>query len=266
MNWYKQEKFASITFSVTDSDKIAAPMSVYDIAYNLGSFLIKNSFTEKFDFQLGDVDMDGLDTEAGTRINWYLQDSQITPNVIESAINAYNKHKVDVELKLTEINFSKSRSDTEGNPLRTARIDVVRNNTLEYEEAPSINVSNSNGFALLKMLQDYGANLNVDYSGQVDIDSLESAISEIENNDYLIQPYTSKDKQTNVRDFGEAIQDASENEGFVTPPEENDTPDGFNVYVQGRSEEQIKRYLDMLKQIIQYIRKSNMPDTRITWA
>lgn len=242
MNWYKNHlKIASITFSIEGTDKIAQPMNKLDIVNDLANYIFyKMGVGKNLGMKWDDIDPD---TSSGDvfapdgQINIYLR-NQIDTQTIERIINGYNKDKAGIiELQFLGINKSGLNPS-----LDTARILITKNKTTDFQEVPSMNLSNSNAIALLQMLANEGVSIGQDaYSGVIDINQLDEAINRLEQEEYVMQPYTQR-------------------------PSEETGEHGAKMYDMGRSYEQLKRYLDGLRKMINYVRVNNLPNGNIVYG
>jgi len=239
MNWFK--KIASVTFWIEDSDKISQPMNLLDICSDISNFIYYEAKIGKdtgirFDHIEPDTSRSQFDAPMGY-INFYLHKTNIDIEYIKRVIDMYNKSRMG-KIKIMVHQEEQSRA-RKGNVIR---LEVIENDTVNYEEVPDINLSNENARALLKLLGDEGiSNISNDLMGQLNINELKQAISDIEANDYVIQTYT---------------QESSIERG----------EQGATMYQGGRSIEQFRRYFEVLKQMISYVEQNNIPNRFINYG
>jgi hypothetical protein len=247
MNWYKKanhKKIASVTFWVEGTDKISQPMNKLDICNNLYRFIYNNGLSE----QLG-LGFDAVDPDASSGnvfgpdgpISIYLGNPNVRGETIQNIINKYNEDMAGmIKLRFLEINKSGARRDT-----NVARILIEENNTTNFEEIPEMNVSNANARALLELLSNEGMEgLSGDdegIGGTLNVAELKNTINNIEQNNYVLNTYTQE----------------------PTMEKEEGKP---TMYDGGRSYEQLSRYINGLKEIINYIEKNNLPLMQINFG
>jgi len=239
MNWYK--KIASVTFWIADSDKMSKPMNMLDICHDLSKFIYyEANLGDNSGIKYGNVEPDtsrtSFDSPLGY-INFYLYKTNVNKQFVEKIIEMYNQSRLS-KLKLVahEENPSESRK---GN---VVRIEVVENQTVNFEDIPEINLSNSNAGVLLNLLSQEGvSSVSGDLVGQLNINELKNAIADIEANDYILQTHT---------------QEPSEEQG----------EGGAMLYNGGRSIKQFRRYFEMLKQMIDYVERYDIPNRIINYG
>tara|TARA_Y100000310_G_scaffold55023_1_gene50439 strand:+ start:19701 stop:20432 length:732 start_codon:yes stop_codon:yes gene_type:complete len=243
MNWYKKAKLvkvASVTFWVEGSQDISQPMHKLDICHDLSNFVFyEMKIGQQFGFQWDDFDPDissgDFDAPTGP-INIYLRNPNIKEGIVKNIIDEYNNYKFgSIKLKFIEINKSGVRED-----VNVARVLIEENNTVESEQLPEMNIANDNSMALIQLLNNEGMSNLDPYGGTINADELKAAISNIESNDFIIDTYT---------------QEPGEVEGGIG-----------KAYDFGRSYEQLKRYINRLKEMINYIEVNNLPIRQINYG
>ena len=240
MNWYKKIRIASVTFSVEGSNEIAQPLHSLDVCHELINFIwYKLGVGGKTGLKMNNIEPDTSETSYNDplgRINIYMT-PETSEEEIRYIIDQYNQYKAgDIKLKFLGI----SESGIGRGP--TARIIISENKTTEMEELPEMNVANGNAFAIIQMLANEGLNIDPnEYGGVINIDELETIINKLEQEEYLVQPY-------------------------VQEPTEEIGEQGATIYDQGRSYEQLSRYIDKLKEMINYIKINNLPNRNINYG
>ena len=237
MNWYKKAQFkkqASLSFWIEGSDKISQPMTKLDICNDLSKFISYDmGIGEKLGINFNDVDPDdssGNYYDSTGPISIYLKNLNIKEGIINNIIEQYNNHKLgQVKLRFLEINKSGLRKD-----VNVARILIEENDTTNIEKLPELNVSNSNSVALISLLQNEGMGNLDPYGGVLNISELKNAITNIEQNNYILDSYTQEPMEQ--REEGKAT-----------------------IYDGGRSYQQLQRYIEALKQMVNYV-ETNLPN------
>ncbi len=241
MNWYKNIKIASVTFALDGTYDMAKPMHALDVCQDLVEYIWYDlKIGETTGIMLNDIEPDISETHHDDpfgRINIYMN-SKITEETIRNIIDQYNQHKTGyIKLKFLGIDKSRIRN------IDTARLIIEENETIHIEEIPTLNVANENAYAIIRMLYNEGIPIasSADLIGQIEVGALEIAIDNIEQNDYMMQAYTQK------------------------PTEEiNEQSGGY--YDQGRSYEQLKGYLEALREMINYAKMHDLPNKIINYG
>ena len=239
MNWFK--KIASVTFSIADTDKVSQPMNLLDICSDISNFIyyeakIGKDTGIKFDHIEPDTSRSQFDAPLGY-INFYLHKTNVDIEYIKRAIEMYNQSRMG-KIKIA-VHQEDQSGVRKGNVIR---LEVIENDTVNYEEIPDMNLSNENARALLKLLGDEGvSNVSDELGGQLNINEVKQAILDIEANGYVIQTYTQKPMM-------------EEGEG------------GSSFYQGGRSIEQFRRYFETLKQMIDYVEQNNISNRFINYG
>lgn len=243
MNWYKRTnlKIASVSFWISGTDKISKPMTKLDICHDLADFIFyKLDIGQKLGLRWNDIDPDASSGDVFSptgNINIYLRNSAIKDGIIQGLIEQYNQYRFEsIKLRFLMINKSGLNQN-----LNTARIMVEENKTSELQEIPEFNVANANSFALIQLLSNEGMGPLDPYGGELDINSLKKAIQNIEQNNFVMHPYT---------------------QPITTEQGEN----GATFIDYGRSYDQLRGYIDMLKNMINYIEQNNLPDKKINYG
>jgi hypothetical protein len=239
MNWFK--KIASVTFWVADTDKISQPMNILDICFDIVKFIYyEANIGEGSGVKSGHVEPDTSRTEFNKPlgyINFYTEGTNIDKEFVTKAIEMYNQARFD-KIKIV-VRGEEVSGLGRGN---VVRLEVVGNNTVNLEEIPEVNITNSNAHALLSLLSQEGvSSISGGLSGKININELKNAILDIENNDYILETHTQEPYQ-NVE------------EGSPT------------VYNGGRSVDQFKSYFEKLKQMINYVEQNNIPNRFINYG
>jgi len=242
-NWYKKafiNKFASVTYWIEGSDKISQPMSKGDISNDLARFVFDDlQLGQRLGFTYQDFDPDmseGNISDSLGNISIYLKNPNIKAGIIENILDKYNQHKQMIHLTL--LNINQSGIDPS---LNAARISIDKNDTVESEQLPTMNLSNSNSSALLQLLQNEGVEGLDPYGGVIPIDTLKQALNNIEQNDFMLNTYTQE-------------------------PTEESEEGKATVMDFGRSYEQISRYINGLKEMIAYVDNNNLPVREINYG
>jgi len=180
INWYKKSSFnkrASVDFFLSGVDKISKPMTVLDICNEMlkyGSYTGKN-FNEGQGIHIETISPDGNDSFNWTgTINIYVPDSRsgddgwqdipeeerLKEDQVKDLVKGYNSYKQGIVLGYPTKDVSNM---TGGN---VYRIQVIRNETKDLEQIPTLNVSNMNASAFLKLLKFHGIDVDAEeYSG-----------------------------------------------------------------------------------------------------
>jgi len=238
MNWFK--KIASVTFSISDSHKIAQPMDLMNIASDLVEFVFfvkgLKGLNIRYDHIVPDMSSSDISAPKGI-INFYLSDPRLTLDFVKMLVNDYNKHK-DPHIALEVLKEEKSGIMK----YNVVRINVVKNDTIEFEHLPEFNIANSNAIALLTLLSHYGMPVKDESVGDLDVDILEQVLNRIDAIDYDVLDSYTQDLEESIGEHGAISIDL------------------------GRSKEQLERYLSSLKSMVSYIRQSNMPNAEIQYG
>lgn len=237
MNWFKQSqsnKIASILFSIEGSFNISQPKTIGDISYDLCNFVFYDiGYKDKLGSSFHDFDVDGDTSIFGETgiINIYLNkpEEKVRP-ILQNIIDLYNKQNISIVmlkfLRIDESGMMKGR--------KVARIAVAVNNTNKLEKIPEMNLSNENAKDLIEILKFYGVQINGDaVYGYINSESLENFIDSID--DEFLHSYTQED----------AIEE--------------------NMISFGRTLEQMKNYLSILREMIYYINRNNLPNRNIQY-
>lgn len=232
MNWYKKNiKVASVTFSVADSHNMLKPMNLHNISWDLSHFIF---YKQGVKIPYGTIDMDGYDNydKFTGPLNFYVTIPEITIDLVNKLISAYNSEKNGlIIISVGQEEKSNSRSTN------VIRLNVTYNETEYMETIPEFNLANGNAYALLKVLQDKGMNVDPEeLTGSMNVDELEQAISLIRSNPYNMEQMTTETEQ----------------EG--------------NMISFGRDRDQVERYFSGLEQMIAFIDDNNLKDRRITFG
>ena len=239
MNWFK--KIASVTFWIDDTDKISQPMNLLDICEDIKNFIYYEAKIGEntgiiFDSIEPDTSRSEYDGPLGY-INFYLYNTNVDISYVEEAINMYNASRFN-KIKIA-VRGEDESGVRKGNVIR---LEVIENNTVNFEQIPIMNLSNANARILLYLLRNEGvSNISDDLMGQININELKNAIMDIESNDFVLQTYT--------RD--------------TTIDQEEGKPTMIDF---GTNIEQIKRYFENLKQMINYIEQNNIPNRIINYG
>jgi len=241
LNWYKNIiKLASISFYIEDSHKVAQPMNLLEICFDISKFIyyVKNlkGLDMTHDHISPDTSHSRFDAPTGT-INFYLSDKRVNKEFVESLIHDYNQYKYPlIEIKVGEQEKSGvSKFDV-------VRLHVVKNETVDIEELPSMNLANVNAALLLNLLQANGVSVDPnESSGVINVDELKVALDRIDQEEYQLPAYTRE-------------------------PEIEDKPGQVQSYGFGVDISRIKRYLEGLKIIVQYIDNKNLANRNIVFA
>jgi len=241
MNWYKKTtKFASISFYIEDSHKVAQPTNLLEICFDITKFIyyVKNLKGLKIrqDSVAPDTSHSRFDEPTGT-INFYLTDERVDKAFVDSLIHDYNEYKFpSIEIKVGDQEKS-GVSDFD-----VVRLHVTKNDTFDLEELPSINLVNTNAAMLLNLLQANGVNVDPnEFSGVINVDELKAALNRIEQEEYQLPAYT---RDTEI----------------------SEEPGKAKLHDFGVDVSRIKRYLDGLKIIAQYIDNNNLTNRNIVFA
>lgn len=236
------KKIASITFKVSGSDKVAQPLGMSDLGWDMLHFWEnKNPIGASVSdhYNPPQIVMDGcrnMDSPTGI-LNFYYgsifdrsNGRRLTPLDIQKFIEAYMQHNSAIKMRI--VNADDDSQMYEG--MKVARIQVYENKTFEYERVPEFNAANSNAYALLALLRDNGLPIEkgVCY-GSFSVEDLKRAISNIEN------------KPKGVGDYSRETVD--------NKADRPDDASGIHIIENGLSSERLWEYLGMLQEMIDYI-------------
>jgi len=242
MNWYKKAQFktASVSFWIEGSDKIAQPMNKLDICYDLSRFIFYElEIGQKLGLTWQDIDPDISNSspfEGTGQINIYLKNPIIKEGIIKNIIDQYNEYKAGmIILQFLEINQSGISA------INTARILISKNETQSLSHIPEMNLSNYNADALLNLLSNEGMEELDTIGGSLNVSILKDIINKIEQDDYVINTYTEE-------------------------PSEEHIENGPSLYHGGRSSEQFSEYLYILKEMIAFMERNNLPNGTINYG
>jgi len=240
-NWYKQYiKIASVSFYIEGTEKIAQPMGLLDICNDITKFIYHTKDVKglRFTYDTISPDTSSSDFDAPTGIiNFYLTDPKIDINFVKEIIQNYNKIKYPF-IKIDIMKQEQSNSYV----YQVVRLNVIENRTKEYEYVPEFNIANDNFHALIELLHQYGLNIDTnEYTGSIDVNDLQKILSSLGTDDYLLEP-------------------------FASEPSKEKGDKGMTMIDFGRSKEQLRSYLEMLKKMIDYIKKNNLPNGKIIFA
>jgi hypothetical protein len=273
MNWYKRAhvKTASVTFMIEGTHNIAKPMTVLDVCSDIEKYLF---YVAKIHPSFGvgwqDIDPNPDDAWEPTGfIEFYLQNPHLKEGIIKGWVAGYNEHKAGaIVLRFVGI----SQSDRFKN-MRQANLEVIENNTSTMEGIPQFNVANANAIALITMLQHAGLTSAQDpYHGILNVDDLQAALKNIADNDYMIQTFTQPAREWRDDNLENALNHLNDDDymrqNHVQPTDEDDDENngGMRMVNYGRTAEQIRHYLAMLQQMIDYINKNNLPNRQIVYG
>ena len=241
MNWFKKTaSVTSVTFSISDSHKIAQPMDLMNISSDLVEFIFfvkgLKGLNIKYDHIVPDMSSSNMSAPKGI-INFYLSDPRLTLDFVKMLIDDYNQYK-DPDIVLEVLKEEKSGIMK----FNVVRINVVKNDTFKLERLPEFNIANSNAIALLTLLSHFGMPVQDQSVGDLDVDILEQVLNRIDAIEYdILDNYTQEIEET-VGEHGSTTIDL------------------------GRSKEQLERYLSSLKSMVRYVRQSNMPNAEIQYS
>ena len=165
MNWL--QKIASVTFSIADSHKMSQPKTIFYISSEMNYWAHGNVPKNLLADVPEPIAMDGFNVDEPLGIiNWYCE--RDTPESRED-ISMYVKQYEQEELAPLGIHFSPEIKFETSKMHKTpvARIQVIKNDTSKMSRLPTLNVSNMNANALLKLL-----GIVSDYSGSIDANEL----------------------------------------------------------------------------------------------
>ncbi len=225
MNWYKTIKIATLNFSIEGTDKISQPMTTHNILYDLLNFIPTLNISGKIGLDAGNE----VSVNAATgEIKLYMS-NEINANTMVDIIYEYNQYRAgQVELTLLEFD------ETSEVNFNNTTILVSENETSGIEQIPKAKVSIHETDIFLRMLYEQGMLIDLNFnSGTLDINQLEKIINKLEQNENLIRPYT----------------------------DENMTNPGQGLIPLGK----LKVYFFQLKNMINYIRKNNLPNKVIKY-
>jgi len=236
MNWYKKahlNKISSVTFWIEGSDRITQPMNKLDICNDLSEFVF---YDLKLGRKLGFSSSDDFDPDTSSgdfneytgQINIYLENPAIKSGIISNILEQYNKEKELINLSLIEINKSGVRD------VNVARVSIDKNDTVNTETIPRMNLANPNALALIQLLENEGMGNLEKPGGSINVDSLRTVLDNIDQNRYLLQTYTQE-------------------------PSEETNPGQATMIDQGRSYERMERYINGLREMVDYIDNNNFP-------
>lgn len=241
-NWYKTAKVvqASITFYPAGSDKIAKPMGVGEISFELMRFIKLPGVHAGHN----DIMTDGDDFfKALGIINFYEnKKSGLTPPIVQNIVADYNQFKAGiVVLKIQKREISKMYN------CPVVRVEVVLNHTLDYPEIPEINVSNNSAYQFLTYLKDQGLRVDPEEpNGALSADELKFILSD--NRPPSPSSYSNLESPSSI-----AIQ--------------NELGESGATWVNAAKpiDERFQKYIERFKQMIDYIDKYQLPNRTILY-
>ena len=245
-NWYQTaslRKFASVTFRPAGADKIAQPLSVLDISFDIIRFIYATLKIPGVQATFDNVTSDGDDHSHPTGIlNFYeTENSGLSTHNVLAIVEGYNRYKEGVvRLAIVDRNQSRLRN------CPTTRVKVVENNSGNYAKVPELNISNNSAYQFLKYLQDQGIQVNPkELSGEISADAIKYILSDESPPDPA--PYASEMDVNSAglqmglqEELGAKFIDAS-------PP----------------IDYRFNRYREVLKHIVDFIDHNQLPDRQI---
>jgi hypothetical protein len=275
-------KAASVTFSLSGSHNIAKPMSILDICFDITKFIHYRWKNQPQNMPL--VKMDHIDLAEDSKYyeptgnlvwrfggEWYLNQTKfpVTPEFIKQVVDAYNQDRSDVQLQL--IGIEHSHEDN-----YEAKIAVVHNETTEYPEPPELNIANGNYLDFSKLLTALGVNIDPqDYCGSISFDELKRVLSAVDSDPTMIEKYTrpSYDSREAPKPYsrdpftGEQIDDGmSEPTEYDKQQWEQERQNQAHFIDCGLPAQQIRRYLNDLRRIMEWAEEYGMTDQEITFG
>lgn len=285
------QKFASVTFSPAESEKIAQPKTLSNIATMLLRFGHSRGFFAQNSMGYDDISPDSDakgnytgDNFLGT-INLYMHnrffeatdpteekghwqvlppENRITPNKVRRLVEAFNADNVDIHLSEESLNFGTSRLRN----IPVARIVVDRNDTQGYTDVPELNVANAAAKQLLEMLKFLGLRINGDnYTGSFSIDEYRQIRSKV--NPQILEKFslplsTGQEAQQRLnQDLGISEE---ENEDFSWDIEREGEQTGPQVVDFGVDTNRLSRYLVALDNMWTWMNRSQTPNRQIFFS
>ena len=226
MNWL--QKVSSVTFTLEQSNRIAQPRTISDIANNLYTWAENNIPRQYFEDQRM-IDMDGLDVDSFTGIvNWYITKPELS-NDIPMYINQWIQEEMaplGFRVRMGELEQSGMFSDR-----LVQRIHIDNNPTVDYPKIPEMNLANDNAESLMNAL-----GIPFDWDGAVDLNELKTKL----------EMFTPWDQQDLTRD------------------PEHDISERVQLFQGGRTPEQVSRYIDGLRRMVEFGLKNGFET--LTWG
>lgn len=221
MSWLR--KVSSVTFSLDQSEHIAQPKTIYDLANGLYTWAEKNVPREYFASHGRKIDIDGLDTSAPTgTINWYISNPDLAADVPMYVSQWIQEEMLPwgFEVRIGELEPSRMFPDE-----LVYRIHVQNNPTQNLTKIQEMNITNKNAESLFMLL-----NISTKYlEGSMDLQELKRRIQGVDES--RISEFT-RDAE-NVDDLGP-----------------------FNTFVQhrefGLDADRLKSYLARLNEMVDY--------------
>lgn len=256
MNWYKKSslnKVASVDFFLEGIEKISKPMTVLDICNDLSEFghYTGNNFNEGQGMHMDSISPDGdsafnwtgtiniyvpdnrsvsdPDSEWGYRREDIPEEEMLKEEQVKALIKGYNGYKHGIVLGYP----TKDVSNMTGKDVY--RVPVIRNETQNIDQIPSLNVSNANAEAFLRLLKHHGLNVDAEeYAGSFGVE------------DYIGARQLMSDDS--IKQF------------------QRDTVHEGNMFSAGLTLNMIKRYLQVLDQMVSWAYKNDLPVKEINFG
>jgi len=269
-------KFASVTFFPSGSHKMAGPKDLDSIARDMAGIGSQKGILGGIDPM--EIMADGLEVGKFTGIiNVYLPSKESVKSV-KDLVDAFNKEQAGIiELALLRVDRSKMRD------MPVARVEVVKNETSEYEGIPEANMANANAKMVLEMLAQHGLPVDPnEYTGSFSVDDYwlaRNLVSDEAKRQRLREP-SDKEVPGGLEEILAPGQEQepktpwekmerereTEWEKMEREREEKEGKGTIRVIDQGMTEERIERYFANLDRIAKWIERQKLPDRTISYG
>jgi len=278
MNWYNRLKFAamqkiaSVTFYISGSHGIAKPIDM--ISFPNEFLLFINNVHGEILYSDVQIDEEGdVFAPTGDFFVFMTKENKLAEQNIDKLIQMWNKSNPEIQLKFIDVRIHENYQTKEKTPY--AVISVTKNETVNRERVPELNVANDNAKQLVELLQSAGVPMEGEdhYGGSFDAMAYKRSRPLIDKQ--MIEIYTRPDSahpepgsthQMMNDDFGGQSDDNISDDDFFGDILNENKSKGPQMFNQGLSVEQIQRYFQVLDQMVIFIESHQIPNKTIQFG